>query len=89
MSGEDRTDQGAGAGDGGKVVPKKHPFARGVVVGAVVMEVGGCAPRPIQGQHFGGDKGAVIPVGDRQNAERADHERKGTHDGRNYISWVS
>ena len=43
-----RTDQRAGAGDGGEVVAEEHPLGRGIVVVAVVLGMSWRDPRVVQ-----------------------------------------
>ncbi len=72
LRGQHRPDQRPGAGDGGKVMAKEHPFVGGIIVVAVVEQVGWCDVPVIQCQNFGCNKCRVETVGQNINADRGD-----------------
>jgi hypothetical protein len=51
---------------------EEHVLVRRKIVLPVIEAVGRRHPRVVQGEHFGGDEGAVIPIGDRVDTKHAD-----------------
>src|SRR5258708_5819000 len=60
----------------------QNPFIGGVIVRTILIRMGGGDAAGVESEHFGGDKGTVVTIADRQYAERSDHERKGMHEER-------
>ena len=71
-----RPHQRAGSGDRREMVSEQHPLRRRDVIVPVLQRVrGGDAP-VVQRQRFRGDERAVIPVGERVDAQRAQQDRE-------------
>jgi len=81
---EHGSDERTGAGDRGKVVAEEHPAAHRMEIRPVVLGVRRCDTRVIERHHLRGDEGAVIPVGNREDAHDRDDDVKGLHGRRLY-----
>ena len=79
LRGEHRTDQRTGAGDRREMMAEEHPAVRRIVVCAVVLPVRRRDARVVERHHLGGDERAVVPVGDRQNAQDGKHDVQSMH----------
>ncbi len=68
-----RADQGAGTGDGGKVVAKQYLLVGRHIVQTVVVTHRRRHPGGIHRQHVLGNKQAVVAIGDQIDAHRRNH----------------
>ena len=76
---EHRADERTGAGDRGEVMAEQHPAAGRMIVLAVVQRVRRRDARVVERHDPRGDEGAVVAVGDRQDAEDRQDEVKRAH----------
>ena len=76
LSGEDRANQRAGAGDCRKMMPEHHPAIRRHEIFAVIMRDGGCSALIIQDENLGCEPLAVKTVADRERAEPRGYDPK-------------
>jgi hypothetical protein len=76
---QDRPDQRPGAGDGREVMAEEHPARRGVVVVAVVLRVRRRRAGVVEHEKTRGDEGAVVAIGDRQDAEDGHQDVERVH----------
>jgi hypothetical protein len=74
-AGEDRTDDGARAGDGGEVVAEEDGCAGGHVVDAVALELGGDQP-PVVELEAAREIAAVEAVSRREGDGRGDEQER-------------
>ena len=81
LDGQHRADERPGPGDGGEVMAEQHPLVGRVVVLAVVERVGRRQAAVVEGGHLRGEEGAVVAVGDGQDAQGAEQQRHGVQDG--------
>ena len=73
LGGQDRPDEGARAGDIGKMLAEEDGFGDGFVVGPIVQGVGRSHAGIVQGHDFRCQEGAVIAVGDDQDQKGGQH----------------
>jgi hypothetical protein len=74
---ERRPHEGSGAGDGGEMVPEKHPAVRGDEVAAVVQPLGRSRPAIVELENLAGDEESVEPVADRVGTDGGREEPDG------------
>ena len=60
-------------------MPEKHDGMGGMVIVAVVQANRGGYPGTVEDEHFCGDEGAVVAIGDGEHAERAEHQGECVH----------
>ncbi len=87
MCGENRSDQWARAGDCGEMMSEQNPFVRRIIIFTVVERVRGRDACGVERDDFGRQERAVITVGNRQNAQCAEHERKSGHLEADISNW--
>lgn len=71
---QDRADEGSGAGDGGEMLAEQDQPGNGVVIDPVLKPVRGGGPPVAEDGNLGGQKGAVIAVGDGKGGQGADEQ---------------
>ena len=61
------------------MMTKQHPLVRRLIIGSIAIRVRRGGPRLVQHQDLRSDKGAVVPVGDCHDAQRAKQQGKSIH----------
>src|SRR5258708_23788005 len=73
VRGKCRPDKWPGSGNRRKVMPEQHKLRRPNIIVPIFKSVRGSSPAVVQRQHFSGNERAVVAIGDRVNAKRAEN----------------
>src|SRR5258708_35766261 len=73
LPGKCRPDKWPGSGNRCKVMAEQHKVRRRNIIVPIFKSVRGSGPAVVQRQHFSGNERAVVAIGDRVNAKRAEN----------------
>src|SRR6266403_2822274 len=79
LSGKCRPDERTGSGNRSKVMPEQHKLRRRNIIVPIFKSVRGSRPTVVQRQNFSCKERAVVAIGNRINAKRAEDRGERIH----------